>query len=385
MKKIGISTVYTGYNYGSALQAFAVKTICTKLGYSGEVLHLRGSLIPGRDVRIGKALMITLRMLCCFQKGIKSIKAYAGALAKTTPKEVQPIFDAFIAEYIKPVTTSWYGLKILGKREEYVSFICGSDQIWNADVLYVDPQYYLRYAPQYKRIAYAPSFGRHCIPDYNKQIIGKYVSQIPYLSVREDTGISIIKEIADRESVCLLDPTLYFNRSEWIELLQLKLQPPKTPYVLAYFLDEPSEQAKFYIRKISETRNWKVVCLPYTQVNSDWFDCSEIAGPIEFIRLLANANFVCTDSFHGTAFSVNMQVPFYTFERQYRAASKQSARIESLLDLVNLRHRYCPMGNELELTIDFKVCEEILNTEKERTNNYLLSALEDIKNHNGDK
>ncbi len=381
MKKLGISTVYTGYNYGSALQAFAVKKICEELGYAGEVLHLGGSVIPGRDVRIGKAFSIAFRLLSSPKQTTKSARAYANGLAKVAPVETQRLFNSFIYEYIDPVVTNWKGLKLLGKQSQYAAFLCGSDQIWNADTLYVDPQYYLRYAPKYKRIAFAPSFGRHSVAKYNKRQIGKYVEQIPYLSVREQTGVSIIEEIANRDAVCLLDPTLFFDRLQWIEYLGISTPPEEPRYLLAYFLDKPSENAKKCIQKIAREKKLEIVSLPYRTEDEDWFDHTSIAGPIEFVSQLANAAFVCTDSFHGTAFSLIMQVPFYTFDREYGAANKQSTRIESLLKLVNLYQRFCPSSDALSLSMNFDICKKTLAEEKERTKEFLMSAISAIDNH----
>lgn len=380
MKKLGISTVYTGYNYGSALQAFAVKKICEELGYVGEVLHLGGSIIPGRDVRIGKAFTIAFRLLRSPRQTTKNAQAYVHGLAKTVPAEAQQLFDSFINDLIDPVVTDWHGLKLLGKQSQYTAFLCGSDQIWNADSLYVDPQYYLRYAPKHKRIAFAPSFGRHNVANYNKKQIGKYVEQIPYLSIREQTGVSIIKNLTNRDAVCLLDPTLFFDRLQWMKHLGLSTSQKKSRYLLAYFLDRPSEKAKLCIQKIARKMNLEIVSLPYRMEDERWFDRTSIAGPIEFVDMLANAAFVCTDSFHGTAFSLIMQVPFYTFDREYGVASKQSTRIESLLKLVGLYQRFCPAVEEMSLAIDFDVCKKRLAEERERTKEFLLAAISAIEN-----
>ena len=379
MKKVGISTVYTGYNYGSALQTFAVKMICKELGYTGVVLHLGGSVIRGRDVRMGKAFTIALRLLSSPKKAMTSVRAYASGMTKAVPKETQQLFDEFICEHICPVVTTWKGLKKRGKQKDYLAFICGSDQIWNSDALYVDPQYYLRYAPKHKRIAFAPSFGRHSVAEYNKKPIGKFVTEIPYLSVREQSGISIVKQLTGRDSVCLLDPTLFFNKTEWAALLPLNNALNKPPYLFAYFLDKPSEQAMLCIKKIAHDNHLEIISLPYSMEKADWFDHTFAAGPLEFIDTLSNAAFVCTDSFHGTAFSLIMQIPFYTFERQYGVAGKQSARIESVLELVGLQDRYCPSVDALNLAVNFTACEQVLAIEKARTTAYLSSAIATIE------
>lgn len=375
MEKVGIATVHTGYNYGSMLQAYATKRILYKLRYQGIVISLRGSLIEGRDVRLKKILVIIFRMLKQPLNIKRFIKQYSNHMSYELSSGSKALFEAFSQEFIKPKYLGWRKLKCLAKREEFAAFLCGSDQIWNADALYVDPFYYLRFAPWKKRIAFAPSFGRDKIPQYNKKVMKKYISEIKELSVREKAGVNIIKNLSGREATWILDPTLLVSSSEWNRYLGIKSIGRKTEYILAYFLDKPSERAQECLKKLSQEEKLQVIELPYAG-KEDWYDNSPDAGPKEFIYYLSHARYVCTDSFHGTAFSINFEVPFFTFARQYGAVGDQSSRIHSLLELTNLVHRFNPNDTTLYEKIDFGYSRKILERERNKAENYLWNALE---------
>lgn len=376
-KKIGIATVYTGYNYGSALQAFATKSILCNMGYEPSLLKLGGSLLPGRDVRIKKILGILFRS-AIHSGGIKSLKNYGDSIKKELSPESKQCFNRFIDYKLQPEIITDKELKKIGNSDDYCAFVCGSDQVWNSAVFYVDPFYYLRFAPQNKRVAFAPSFGRDFVPDYNKKKIKKYVSQIEHKSVREQSGVDIIKTLTGDDAQVLVDPTLVLTGDEWVKALKLHSQP-KEKYLLAYFLDEPSEKAKKAVLEISKKYGLKIVGLPYSFEGCPWAEDIVHAGPEEFVDYIRNASFVCTDSFHGTAFSLNFNVPFYTFERNYGNAGKQSARIQSILNLVEKNDRYEPENFEEVLNISFENVNKILNSQREKSKNYLKSVLPPVE------
>lgn len=377
MKKIGISTVHTGFNYGSALQAYASKLILNELGYQGINISLKGSLIKGRDVRIKKIAVIAIRLLRQPRNIKMRIRVYSDNISKTYSEQSKELFNTFRLEKIQPYNCTWNQLRRLAKSDDFKAFLCGSDQIWNGEALYVDPQYYLRFAPKNKRIAFAPSFGRDKVADYNKKIIANYIMDIPNLSVREESGISIIKELTKKDATHLIDPTLILDRSKWDRYFELQedlLDSAK--YILAYFLNEPTDYAKECIKKLARENKLKVIALPYQRELTDWFDSAPNAGPVEFVQYVKNASYVCTDSFHGTAFAVNYQVPFYTFERQYGSAGKQSSRIDSFLKLVSLEERFNPSMELLATPIDFSKSKVVLESERKRSVEYLISALQ---------
>ncbi|OMD60023.1 hypothetical protein BSK62_26095 [Paenibacillus odorifer] len=377
IKKIGISTVHTGFNYGSALQAYASKVILQEMGYQGINISLKGSLIKGRDVRIKKIAVIAIRLLRQPHNIKKRVSVYSDNLSKSYSEQTKVLFNNFRLNKINPYSCTWNQLKRIAKSDDYKAFLCGSDQVWNSEALYVDPQYYLRFAPKVKRIAFSPSFGRDKVADYNRSIIKKYIMDIPNLSVREESGVSIIKELTNKDAAHLIDPTLMLDGTKWDQYLELQEDISDTEnYILAYFLNEPSDYAKECIKKLAQEKKVKVIALPYQREVRDWFDFAPDAGPVEFVKYVKNASYVCTDSFHGTAFAVNYKVPFYTFDRQYGSAGKQSSRVVSLLKLVSLENHFNPSIELLDAPIDFSKSKAVLEIERNKAVEYLINALQ---------
>ncbi len=372
--KVGIATVYTGYNYGSALQAYATMRILQKIGVIPELLKLRGSLIAGRDIRVKKLVTIAIRSLC-HSGGIRSLKNYKTSISKNLTDKSATLFNSFISEILYPQEISYSDLKRRARTDEYASFLCGSDQVWNSSVFYVDPFYYLQFAPVNKRIAFSPSFGRDYVPNYNKKRIARYLSEIPYKSVREASGVGIIKELTGDMAEVLLDPTLVLSKEEWRSSLRIE-EYVGEKYLLAYFLDKPSDLAVQSVERISKQYGLKVIGLPYRFDNLPW----EIAdaGPKEFVEYVSGASVVCTDSFHGTAFSLNFNVPFYTFERDYGNAEKQSTRIISILDLLGLRSRLDPVNTEDLNNVPFDEINTVLESERGKSKRYLKTILDSL-------
>lgn len=373
--RILLTTVFSAFNYGSSLQALAGKQIIRKAGYECDLVKLK-SLVKGRDVRLGKLMTILLRSL--FLKKNNALKTYGTSYNKSLVEGTENKFFAFTNDYLKPIEVSWGKLKCMAK--DAIACFSGSDQIWNSSTLYVDPLYYLRFAPKYKRIALSPSFGRDFIAEYNKDKMKEWISDYPYLSVREDSGVKLIKELTGRDALHLLDPTLIINADEWREILSIKNKPKD--YVLAYFLDEPSALAKKNLKEIKEKFNCKIVAIPYKFENMDYCDEVVAAGPKEFVELIANAKVICTDSFHGTVFALNMHTPFFTYEREYGSANKQSERVLSILRKVDILDRYQPQDVIGELNkLDFNHSEEVLNAERKKAYTYVNNAINSIKDN----
>ncbi len=374
-KKVLLSTVFTGYNYGSSLQAFAGKIFLNNLGLDCKLVA-RKSLIRGRNIQLWKFIVVLLRSMFISQKGLTTFqKQYRKAMIGNSSEK----FLQFEQEYLRPRYLSWHELK----REAANSVACfsGSDQIWNSSTLYVDPLYYLRFAPKDKCVALSPSFGRDFIADYNKEKMRKWISDYPYLSVREDSGVKLIKELTGRDAVHLLDPTLIIKRDEWKEIL--KIEEKSEDYVLAYFLDEPSLLAEKSLKELKDKLKCKIVAIPYKFENMDYCDEMVAAGPKEFVELVTNARVVCTDSFHGTVFALNMHTPFFTFEREYGSANKQSERVLSILRKVDMLDRYQPQNAATEYEhIDFEYSENILNAERKKAYDYINKAINSISESN---
>lgn len=382
MKKITITTAHKGFNYGTSIQAYASKVYLSNLGYDTEIIWHRDGIIKGRDIRLKKLISMFLRTFWRPKLFKKTFSTYKSSLQKEIDEEVKKSFFDFEKDKLQVKKFSWHSLKKYVRNDNVVACVCGSDQIWNATNIYIDPIYYLKFAPREKRLAYAPSFGKNEVPEYNKKIIKKYISEFDYLSVREEQGAKIIKDLTERDVPVMIDPTLLLDKNDWLKTISMLESYKKEDYILLYFLDKPSSVAMKYIENIKELYNCSIITIPNKHREFDILsNCKTVsAGPEEFISLIANAKFVCTDSFHGTAFSANFNIPFLTFKRIYGAASDQSSRIISLLERLELQERFI---SEMEIieNFDFKTemlfenSNALLKNEREKAKDYLTSAL----------
>ena len=374
--KVLLTTVFSGYNYGSSLQALAGKTILKELGYDCQLVAMK-SLVKGRDIRLKKLLTILVRSLMLRGKnGSKSLSIYQNSYNKTMIGDSASLFIRFSDEYLQPNYLSWDGMKKAAK--EAVACFAGSDQIWNSSTMYVDPMYYLRFAPAEKRVALAPSFGRDFVADYNKEKIGKWISEFAYLSVREDSGVKLIKEKTGREAIQLVDPTLMVDGETWKNILGI--DDKESNYILAYFLDKPSELARKAITELRAALKYEVIAIPYQFDDMSYCDKMVSSGTIEFLDLINNAKCVLTDSFHGTAFSINLHTPFYVFSRAYGTAHSQNSRVESILKKVKMQARFEPKDVLVQYDqIDFAYSESVLIEERKNAREYISNALKTIE------
>lgn len=374
--KVLLTTVFSGNNYGSSLQALAGKLVLRELGYDCQLVGMK-SLVKGRDIRLKKLATIICRSLILrSSRSANALSTYQVSYNKTLIGDSVSRFAQFTSNFLQPNYLSWRGMKKAAK--DSMACFAGSDQIWNSSTMYVDPMYYLRFAPAYKRVALAPSFGRDFVADYNVEKMSKWIGEFASLSVREDSGVKLIKEMTGRDAINLVDPTLMVDGETWKK--NLGVEDKSANYILAYFLDKPSDSARIAISELKESLGCEVIAIPYQFDKMDYYDKVVPTGPIEFLDLINNAKCVLTDSFHGTAFSINLHTPFYVFAREYGTAHSQNSRIESILKKMNMQNRFEPNEVSQEYNqVDFYNSDEVLKAERKKAREYLKSALDDIK------
>lgn len=370
--KIGIVTVITGYNYGSTLQAFATQHWLKNYGIESEIIQLKGSVLKGRDIRIKKLYEILKRFFKNPKQFIKSIKLYITSFSKKISPQKRHMFYDFQEKHL---TINYCKLNNLYKdvfHSQYDFFLSGSDQIWSSDAIYPDPFYYLDFSPSYKKIAFAPSFGKSYIPPYNINIIKHYLNDYKKLSVREECGLSIIKNEFNLEAVRLLDPTFLLNKEQWIKQLCLKNDFGFNNYIVTYFLDNVSDNVLNCINEYSIANNLNVINLTDTNIP---FAKKLTAGPKDFLQLIMNSDVVYTDSFHGAVFSTIFERPFIVFERNYSNGISQSSRLFSLLSTLEIKNRFSKDeffdSSLLKDTSDLKTANLIVDEYRMKAKNYL--------------
>lgn len=375
MKRVGIITLYRGYNYGTSLQAYGLKTVIREMGYDAQLLWTRENTHSGRDIRLDKLVRMAFRLALHPELRKRTIRGYQKSFGMHLEPAIKRAFLDFEEEELKVQGLSRHDLRIYARDPDTQAVVCGSDQIWSAATANVEPLYYLSFVPDGKKVAYAPSFGASAVPDYNRRSIGKYLGDFSCISVREAQGAKIVKLLTGRTVPVVLDPTLLLRWEQW-ESRQSE------PYFLLYFLNEPSEAVVKRIARLRAEEHCRVYALPYQfeQYRQIPGMVYPSAGPKEFVCLVRNARCVFTDSFHGTAFSVNFQVPFWAFARNDgREAAEQSGRITDFLELLGLRQQYVQgeEGNPIQVPeIDFQTAGAILKEHIQFSRAFLREALE---------
>ena len=257
-------------------------------------------------------------------------------------------------------------------------YFSGSDQVWNTGWNKgVIPPLYLSFVPDDKpKYAYASSFGKSKLEEDELEEIKKYLSRYNRISVREDSGLKILKEQLNIDNaIRILDPTLIENADFW-----RKYAPKnkiKGDYILIYNLNR-SKEFDEYAKKLSEKTGYKLYrfCTRIDQMvrNGKSLIIPEI---FEFISLVDNAKIVLTDSFHATAFSINMNTePICIYPNEY------STRISDFLKLVDCTDRHAKDYNDFDVIdrhIDFDNVNKILNKEREKAEKYLKQVAIEVK------
>ncbi len=389
-KKVGIVSCYFKKNYGSMLQAYATQKILDDWGIPNETIHLEklNSEISKGKRKYYKSQLFNFSFIKA-KFGMVKLKLYCkfanGELGKNIKIRNQK-FKEFEKKF--HLSKSYDKIETICQEGNYTDVLVGSDQLW-LPVNIVADYYTLNFVPEeVNKISFATSFGVSSVPEKYKKQYQTFLNRIEHLSVREDKGVQLVKELTGREAELVCDPTLLFNQEEWREI-QEEERLIKERYIFCYFLGKTVEYRKF-AERLKEKTGFKIVSLnhldEYVKYSDKFADEAPFdVGPSEFLNLIRNAEFVCTDSFHGTVFSLIHQKKFFVF-RRYQNKSKVStnSRLDSLLKIVNLSDRMLE-GNEavdelVEKEIDYDWVNEKLEKFREESKTFLRGALENGKN-----
>lgn len=376
--RVGIVTYIRSANYGSALQAFALQECVSLMGYDSYLIDWL-DLSSWRN-RAERYMHIASQLLWTIKAPRSSLRLrlHTGHSHAQT-KEKRQAFALFEKRCLRIMGGDY------AQPGAFNAFICGSDQVWSLSMPGLHRTFFLRFAPPAKRIAYAPSFGADSVPPYNRKILSRYLGGMTYISVRERSGVQIVKEATGRDVPCVLDPVLLAGEEFWRNRTAQPIIDVREPYVLAYLLSD-NEPACEHIKKYAESRGARLV---WVESGVPAPDGAEVVtpGPMEFVSLVAGASGVATDSFHGLAFSLLFRRPFMLFNRVYESNSAQGTRMESLLELA--LGQKGSAGGLVSIQLDdeadaiWQLVGSRLERERAKSGQYLASALEDVCKRRG--
>lgn len=389
-KKIGIVSCYFQHNYGSMLQALATQMALDKLNYENETIDISGfnhEIKKAKMLYFAKASLTSDILLSKLGMAKNVIRR---KFSKSQYAEQSKIrgryFDEFYKKHFR--LSGKYDSKVaLGAacKDNYEAVVVGSDQLWLPGNIAAD-YYTLSFVPEeVNSIAYSTSFGQSVLPNDSAKKARVFLKRIKHIGVREESGQRLVKELTGRNVPVVCDPTLLFTGDEWMGI-QKKEAVIKGDYIFCYFLGNNPPHREFAKRFKAQT-GCKIVALTHLDefVKSDEEYADETPyniDPADFLNLIRNAKYVCTDSFHCSVFSILYQREFFAF-RRYKRNTRQStnSRLDSLFNMVGIHNRMMN-GDEsiescLEIKTDFEEVNKSIEKIRKKSLEYLRIALND--------
>lgn len=388
MKPIGLVTCYFHHNYGSMLQAYATELIMQQLGLPFQTIACKA---PINYMQENKILYIIKKLL------IADWKMRLGKMKIERAKKENPMFaknweirnKAFsqFAETFFHVSPYCKNREELTKMaENYSAFLVGSDQLWRTDS--AEHGYYtLEWVPDHiRKIAYSTSIGVKEVPWFQVEKNKRFMNRFDHIALREQSACDLVYKLTGRKVPVVLDPTLLFTGDQWLGIQQ---QEPLTngKYIFCYLLGDNPSQREF-IKRVKEKTGYKIVALQqldeYIPSDEEFADEAPYVGPREFLNYIRNAEYVFTDSFHCSVFSILYKKNFFTFSR-FAEGAKQSTntRIDNLLYITGLEDRRMTNDKTIEGVVNFKRnfdgVDEKLNALRKSSMDYLYNAFKDLK------
>ena len=383
--KAAIVTLF-GDNYGNKLQNYALQTILESLGNDVKTLRIKDGKKLSCPVSKKEAIrkltpsyvyqVISSRIKNKYpyknqRDGLRgSIEFGKTDIPQRLEEQRSEAFKKFSEKHLKLDEEIIYP-GAYDYTDKYDAYVCGSDQIWNPTYSSTGAEYFLQFVPEHKRIAFAPSFGLNSINEALHPLYRKWLNGIPYLSVREEAGAGIIKELTGREAMVLPDPTLYLTKEQWEKVEKKPEFDIDQPYVLTYFLGNETNKYRRYIEAYAKRINARII---------DLFDMREpeyyAVDPAEFVWLMHHAAAMFTDSFHGTVFSLIFHTPFLVFDRVESGGTGMSSRIDTLLNMAQLpARRFGMIESDKFADIDFSASDSAIAERAGEAKSFLQNAL----------
>lgn len=368
MKKIGIITIIDYNNYGNRLQNYASQEVLKSIDFHVETILNYPTSERTLIERFNKLVTTSPIVICEIMYNKIQSKLNKNKLSTERINVFKNFTSTNIVETDFTITRNSIPTEDLLNHD---FFVVGSDQVWNPHFRSGFSVDFLTFVPREKRIAYAPSFGVSEIPELHVANYRKWLTEMNHLSVREQAGAILIKNLTGRDALVLVDPTLMLTKEKWLSISKVHVNKPKKDYLLTYFLGGISDERQKIISNIAKENNLEIVNLAQLKDKKYY-----TAGPSEFIDYIHSARVLLTDSFHGAVFSILLSTPFVVYNRD-RDLQSMNSRIDTLLSTFKLESRVSSnvKNNDQLFEADYTHVPPLLEEERQKALNYLKHAL----------
>ena len=390
MKKVGIITMHRVPNYGSVLQTYATYHKVLQLGYIPEIIDYQYPDCYHADYATGnenKSIVKKSIIKMCIKSVLRCIGllGIARVIVGFRTKRHCDIFFRFVNRMI--LSPKYTKESILRNPPTYDIYLTGSDQTWNPRYLHHDYSFLLNFAPESTRkISYAASFGSSAIGDEFKKEYSRLLKRYNSISVREASGVKVVRELAARPASHVLDPTMLLSADEWKKEIVQKSKFPKK-FIFCYCMNyvfDPFPQMLELLHHLSAVMNMPVLFWGGRQywdvVKDSNIEVVYGFGPEEFLEIYDKASFVVTNSFHGVAFAINFQKDFFAVLNPNPTTTDD--RVKDCLTTFDLENRGLNLAeiniNDIKIQnipTDHSESQKRLNKLRDDSISYLAHAL----------
>ena len=367
-RTIGILTYHRADNFGAVLQAFALQRTIAGLGYSCSIVDYRDPQEGAhRLFRVPQSRSSTKHDILL----LMNLRSHLTAHKR---------FDRFRSDYLLLTSQSYRSMNdLLQGNLSFDIYVSGSDQVWHPDLLDGPrgPVFFLEFVYGRRRVAYAPSFGLDKMPTQYRDRAARLIRRFDFLSAREDSGCAIIRELTGRKAELVLDPTLLGSATEYNTLA---VEPSlRKPYILLYPMQLSDRLRDLALKARASLKIPIVAVLPAFFEPWRFSFADKLvynAGPAEFLGWMRTAAFVCTNSFHGTCFSIIYRKSFLSVPHLC-----YGTRVQSLLKRVDLLSRIVDEPDKVAFgdsrigSLDYSPVKPLLQEAIDKSLGYLKRAL----------
>lgn len=389
-KRIGIITTFKANNYGAELQAFALQKKLRLMGYDAELIdylfYKNKGYVYSKNSTPWKNFGLKDRIKhYLLYRVLNPFIAVWGNCLSSTMRQRTKNFREFHQNYSHMSKTYCSMDDLYAADLNYDVYCVGSDQVWNpATAISIEP-YFLTFAPKdANKISYASSFGVSTLPSETRQKYANGLNNLGAISCREEEGVKLVKELTGRDATHVVDPTLLLKAEEWKSISKSSLCPTDSKYILLYNIYELGSIYQL-ARRISRELGWPILKLckrGFLLRKHKGVKNIPSAGPADFVGLIENAGLLLTNSFHGCAFAVNLQTPFWVILDQ---KASNNSRLYSFLKRLHLENRVLEDTNlsnfDYLQNINYDNVSESLEAWRKKSLAYLKSAINGKDNY----
>lgn len=370
--KYGIITINDNTNYGNRLQNFALYQLLSRYGNSTTVHMLRSSNIS--FVNHIKHQLFLIKHISKFIDRCL-FRLFLSLSRKKKLERLRLCANKSFTDHFVPDNSFWlssrFGLRTFSNSAISL-YIIGSDQVWNYRWLSKE-DLALRLgsfvSDNIPVVSYAASFGVSEVPEDVKPIFQKYLPRLKAISVREDRGAELIREMTGLDAEVVLDPTLMLDTDQWNKITR-GFVSNDNKYVLTYFLGEPSDMQEKIIQEYAQKHGCCVRRILDLRDEETY-----VAGPQDFVELFSKAQYVFTDSYHACCFSILYHKQFTVFNRAgMEGKANMNSRMETLFRLFDLDSVVMDKG--LAPRIDYDKVDKLLAQHRTESQAWLDKAME---------